>query len=86
MLQTDLNALSTNSSTRVPWPSLAPKGRRRLVLWTISVVLLVVASSILVDLAQHQSFIGIIFSASWIAAILVNSAIIDYLLRQHWVK
>lgn len=76
---------SLDTSKTTSW-SLKPKDRRRLILWAISVVLLVVAGSFLQDAIAQQSLIGIIVSGSWVAAVVVNSAIVDYLLRQKWVQ
>ena len=81
MMQTDFNVLSLSESKRALWPTLDRKGRRRLVLWIISAVLLCIAAAFLTDSIQHQSTIGVIFSGSWIGAILVHSVIVDYLLR-----
>lgn len=80
MIQINVSALSLTDSHGMRWPSLALKGKRRLALWAFSALRLLVATSVLQGAIQNQAPLGIIFGVSWIATILVNTAIVDYLL------
>lgn len=51
-------------------------------LWSMSSALLFIATLFFQDAVQNNSLIGLLFSGSWIATILVNSIFIDYFLRQ----
>lgn len=81
MIQTNFNAFSLADSQRLRWSSLSLKGKRRLGLWAFSALWILVATSVLQGAIQNQAPVGIIFGILWIAAILVNSAILDYLLH-----